>query len=312
LGTALHLRDEASKGASGRVIPLNKELRVALQKLHDQGCPSPYVITTERSERTSASAIVNLFASWYRAAGLQGCSSHSGRRTLITNAARSISTVGGSLRDVQMLAGHSALSTTQRYIEADAEAQKRVVDWFEGRRNLRTAAAQHLLRKEVDLVNSSITSTPSLKSRFLRALAVFIVFVLVGPPVGALIFFLTIALLGMGQNFELAGLGWIGLFALIYGVPFSYLIGIGPAAVAGLAIGIRDAFFRKATWAFAILTGLGVGVGLVVMSGQQLIPPTVSGNEYPTSNPVLLVTCFLSTIFCWFIVRQREDRQLPS
>ena len=89
---------------------------------------SPYVITTERSERTSASAIVNLFASWYRAAGLQGCSSHSGRRTFITNAARTISTVGGSLRDVQMLAGHSALSTTQRYIEADAEAQKRVVD----------------------------------------------------------------------------------------------------------------------------------------------------------------------------------------
>jgi len=26
-------------------------------------------------------------------------------------------------RDVQMLAGHAALSTTQRYIEADAEAQ---------------------------------------------------------------------------------------------------------------------------------------------------------------------------------------------
>ena len=128
LGHALHLRDEASKGASGRVIPLNKELRTALQRLHDERSTSPYVITTERSQRTSASAIVNLFASWYRAAGLQGCSSHSGRRTFITNAARTISTVGGSLRDVQMLAGHSALSTTQRYIEADAEAQKRVVD----------------------------------------------------------------------------------------------------------------------------------------------------------------------------------------
>ena len=35
---------------------------------------------------------------------------------------------GGSLRDAQMLAGHRALSTTQRYIEADVEAQKRVVD----------------------------------------------------------------------------------------------------------------------------------------------------------------------------------------
>jgi len=32
----------------------------------------------------------------------------------ITNAARTNSTVCGSLRDVQMLAGHSALSTTQR------------------------------------------------------------------------------------------------------------------------------------------------------------------------------------------------------
>lgn len=71
---------------------------------------------------------MNLFAQWYRAAGLQGCSSHSGRRTFITNAARTISTVGGSLRDVQMLAGHRALSTTQRYIEADVDAQKRVVD----------------------------------------------------------------------------------------------------------------------------------------------------------------------------------------
>lgn len=86
LGYALHLRNEASKGASGRVIPLNKELRTALQALRKEESSSPYVITTERSQRTSAGAIVNLFASWYRAAGLQGCSSHSGRRTFITNA----------------------------------------------------------------------------------------------------------------------------------------------------------------------------------------------------------------------------------
>ena len=128
LGSALHLRDEASKGSSGRVIPLNKDLRSALQKLHDERGSSPFVITTERADCTSAAAIVNLFAQWYSATGLNGCSSHSGRRTFITNAARTISTVGGSLRDVQMLAGHRALSTTQRYIEADVEAQKRVVD----------------------------------------------------------------------------------------------------------------------------------------------------------------------------------------
>ena len=86
------------------------------------------VITTERSEKTSSAVVINLFAAWHKTVGLKGCSSHSGRRTFITNAARKISTVGGSLRDVQMLAGHKALSTTQRYIEADVAAQRRVVD----------------------------------------------------------------------------------------------------------------------------------------------------------------------------------------
>ena len=128
LASAIHLRNGASKGNSGRIIPLNKDLRDALQRLQQERSTSPYVITTERSEKTSAPMIINLFAAWYRAAGLRGCSSHSGRRTFITNAARKISTVGGSLRDIQMLAGHRALSTTQRYIEGDEEAQKRVVD----------------------------------------------------------------------------------------------------------------------------------------------------------------------------------------
>jgi integrase/recombinase XerD len=128
LTSAIHLRNAASKGKSGRVIPLNKELKATLHVLHKEAGPSPYVITTERSEQFSPAAIVNLFAGWYRAIGLQGCSSHSGRRTFITNAARKISTVGGSLRDVQVLAGHKALSTTQRYIEADASAQRKVVD----------------------------------------------------------------------------------------------------------------------------------------------------------------------------------------
>jgi integrase/recombinase XerD len=68
-----------------------------------------------------------MFQRWYRHLGFVGCSSHSGRRTFITNAARKISTVGGSLKDVQELAGHANLRTTQRYIEPNPEAQVRVV-----------------------------------------------------------------------------------------------------------------------------------------------------------------------------------------
>jgi integrase/recombinase XerD len=39
-----------------------------------------------------------------------------------------MSTVGGSLRDVQILAGHSNLRTTQGYIEENAEAHARIVE----------------------------------------------------------------------------------------------------------------------------------------------------------------------------------------
>ncbi len=127
VGDYIHLTDDASKGRSGRIIPLNKQLKAALSDLHGMG-QGEWVISTERSVRTSAQAIVNLFHCWYRDLGLVGCSSHSGRRTFITNAARKISTVGGSLRDVQNLAGHSSLQTTQRYIEGDSEARRLVVN----------------------------------------------------------------------------------------------------------------------------------------------------------------------------------------
>jgi integrase/recombinase XerD len=129
IGQAIYLENKASKGQSGRVIPMNEELRTALADyLKTIWLPnSHFLIESERSRGMSPQAIVNLFWRWYRHVGFLGCSSHSGRRTFITGAARKISTVGGSLRDVQLLAGHTNLRTTQRYIEPNAEAQVRVV-----------------------------------------------------------------------------------------------------------------------------------------------------------------------------------------
>ena len=50
---------------------------------------------------------LNMCWLWYGDLGFDGCSSHSGRRTFITNAARKISTVGGSMRYARMLARHN-------------------------------------------------------------------------------------------------------------------------------------------------------------------------------------------------------------
>jgi hypothetical protein len=68
---------------------------------------SASTIQIARSRHTSAQVIVNTMREWYQQPGFKGCSSHSGRRTFITNAARKISSVGGSMRDVQALARHS-------------------------------------------------------------------------------------------------------------------------------------------------------------------------------------------------------------
>ena len=135
VGSTIDLTNEASKGTtSGRIIPLNKDLRPAIIGLFEKERArkrfdfQDHVVRTERSPTTSPQAIVNMFQSWYKELGYVGCSSHSGRRTFITQTARKISLVGGSLRDIQILAGHSQIGTTQRYIDMDTEAQRKVVD----------------------------------------------------------------------------------------------------------------------------------------------------------------------------------------
>jgi integrase len=72
-------------------------------------------------------SIVVWFNRAFKNIGLKGCSSHSGRRTFVTRAARIVHKAGGSLRDVQLLAGHRSIQTTQRYIDGDTDAQRKLV-----------------------------------------------------------------------------------------------------------------------------------------------------------------------------------------
>ncbi len=99
-------RGIAKKG-SGRVIPLHKELKQALTRLHQlEGRPcTGAVIRSERGGRMGAGSVVHWFRIVYRQLELVGCSSHSGRRTFITRSARVLAKTGGSLRDIQELCG---------------------------------------------------------------------------------------------------------------------------------------------------------------------------------------------------------------
>jgi integrase/recombinase XerD len=118
-----------AKMGSGRQIPLHSELTGALKHLHkEEGRPIiGAIIRSERGERLGAGSIVNWFGQVYRELELVGCSSHSGRRTFITASARVLAKTGGSLRDIQELAGHRALTTTERYIEGDRAAQRKLI-----------------------------------------------------------------------------------------------------------------------------------------------------------------------------------------
>ena len=122
------LQDRASKGSSGGVVYMSKRLKAALGDLREGSRDLDGSIIRSRLRRPmSPQVVVKWFFALYRDLGFDGCSSHSGRRTAITKWARGISSVGGSLRDVQALARHSSLQMTQRYIEVSEDAMRKVV-----------------------------------------------------------------------------------------------------------------------------------------------------------------------------------------
>ena len=127
IGTVLELPDHAAKKGSGRVIPLHEDLRTALAAWRAATRSAGPVIVSERGGQMTPQSIVVWFNRAYQYLGLDGCSSHSGRRTFITRAARLVHRTGGSMRDVQLLAGHRSIQTTQRYIDGDTDAQRKLV-----------------------------------------------------------------------------------------------------------------------------------------------------------------------------------------
>ncbi|RLA43537.1 MAG: site-specific integrase, partial [Gammaproteobacteria bacterium] len=82
------------------------------------------LIRSQKGAAFSANSLCQLFLRIYSAAGIDGASSHSGRRTFITNLAHK----GVSAKVLMTLAGHQHMSTTQRYIDVNDRMLKEAVE----------------------------------------------------------------------------------------------------------------------------------------------------------------------------------------
>lgn len=115
-----------------RVIPMHKLLKKYL--MEHQKLMSPYIrhdhrlFYSERGYKFTRHSVASFFWRLYGRLGFYKCSSHSGRRTFITNAARKLAKAGASLKDIQDIVGHASLATTQLYIQVNEQAKRRLVD----------------------------------------------------------------------------------------------------------------------------------------------------------------------------------------
>ena len=121
------LTAEQSKGGHTRTVYLNQRLRKALGDygaIKYLGDPQRPLFESQKGGHFSANTMCQLFLDIYKALGLKDASSHSGRRTYITRQANK----GVGVRLLAELAGHSHISTTQRYIDVNAEQLSKAVE----------------------------------------------------------------------------------------------------------------------------------------------------------------------------------------
>lgn len=121
VGDILRLFGDMVKGKKKyREIAIGEELRGLLRAYRKEQTDEPLesrIIKFQARTTQVDHALVVWLGRLYVKAGLLGCTSHSGRRTFITKCARINNLHGCSLVDVQVMAGHSDLKVTQRYIE---------------------------------------------------------------------------------------------------------------------------------------------------------------------------------------------------
>lgn len=126
----LRLSAAVTKGGHARVVFLSERLRREVERYRRDclGAQPPALslplLITQKRTAFSANTLCQLMGQLYRQAGLDGATSHSGRRWFITRLAHA----GVSAKVIMELAGHRNMSTTQRYIEVRDDMLRAAVE----------------------------------------------------------------------------------------------------------------------------------------------------------------------------------------
>lgn len=121
------LAKSQTKGVKTRTVWINAKLRRQLELYYKhiryKEAHMP-LFQSQKGGAFSANTMAQLFLNIYRAAGFEDASSHSGRRTFITE----LASKGVSVRVLAELAGHNQLQTTQRYIDVNPQQMSAAVE----------------------------------------------------------------------------------------------------------------------------------------------------------------------------------------
>ena len=120
IGSWIDLPAHITKGnkPNSRIL-LHADIHAALFELMKLGASAPEIIYSAQNPRVgmTVNALTVHLHRLYEEHGFVGCSSHTGRRTYITKMARICNLHGSSIKDVQLLARHADIRTTETYIE---------------------------------------------------------------------------------------------------------------------------------------------------------------------------------------------------
>lgn len=125
----IRLTAEQTKGNEARVVFVNEKLRKELAhylRIYKATDVNSKLFYSQKrtSDGFTANTLTQFFHFLYRRAGLDGASSHSGRRTFITN----LASKGVGVRVLMSLSGHKNISTTQAYIDVNDDMKRKAVE----------------------------------------------------------------------------------------------------------------------------------------------------------------------------------------